>query len=294
MTVDPGTFSYVSGLVHAEAAIVLGTGKEYLVESRLLPLMREGGFGDIATFVMAARTRQDDGLRHKIVEALTTNETSFFRDREPFKAFADVVIPELTRLLPEWSPIRIWSAACSTGQEPFSLAMLVTDHPQLASGRPVEILATDINEKVLQKARGARFSQLEVNRGLPAPMLVRHFERVDTDWRVVSQVRDLVSFRPLNLAQPFDLPCMDVVFLRNVLIYFDAETKVSILRRMRRVMQPHGYLFLGGSETTLGLDDGFERVQIGSTSAYRPLGLGGQSTDALTSRSVLSRLGANQ
>jgi len=294
MSVDAGTFAYVSGLVRAEAAIVLGVGKEYLVESRLLPLMREGGFGDIASFVVAARTRQDDVLRHKIVEAMTTNETSFFRDREPFKAFTDIVIPELTRILPEWSPIRIWSAACSTGQEPFSLAMAVADHPLLASGRPVDVLATDINEEVLQKARTARFSQLEVNRGLPAPMLVRHFERADTDWQIVKPVRDLVSFRPLNLAQPFDLPAMDVVFLRNVLIYFDAETKASVLRRVRRLMQPHGYLFLGGSETTLGLDDGFARIQVGSTSAYRPLSPPTHASNVLTSANVLSRLGANQ
>jgi chemotaxis protein methyltransferase CheR len=150
--------------------------------------------------------------------------------------------------------------------------MSALDHPLITSDWQVHVLATDINEEMLQRAEQGRFSQLEVNRGLPAAMLVRHFERAETDWKVVAAVRNMVRFKPLNLNEPFDLAFMDVVFLRNVLIYFDAATKAEVLQRVRRVMKPDGFLFLGGSETTIGLDDGFERVAIGNATVYRPRG----------------------
>ncbi|MDQ1485718.1 MAG: chemotaxis protein methyltransferase CheR, partial [Actinomycetota bacterium] len=164
--------------------------------------------------------------------------------------------------------------ACSTGQEPYSIAMSILDHPLITSDWQVDVTATDINEEILERARQAKFSQLEVNRGLPVSMLVRHFERAETDWRVVAPVRSMVRFKALNLAEPFDMPPMDVVFLRNVLIYFDSATKSEVLKRVRRVLRPDGYLLLGGAETTLGLDDGFDRVAVGTTTAYRPKGAG--------------------
>jgi chemotaxis protein methyltransferase CheR len=274
VTISPSTFSFVSDLIRQQAAIVLSPGKEYLVESRLLPLARGAGLDDVGALVARLQRKPDDLLRRQIVEAMTTNETSFFRDRDPFNALTQAILPELCTQRSASRRINIWSAACSTGQEPYSIAMSVVDHPLVTADWRVDVLATDINNEILERARRARYSQLEVNRGLPAAMLVRHFERVDTDWRVVAGVRKLVRFTPLNLSQQFDLPQMDVVFLRNVLIYFDAATKSEVLGRVRRILRPDGFLFLGGAETTLGLDDGFERVAVGSTIAYRPKGAG--------------------
>ena len=274
MTISSSAFNFVSDLVKQQAAIVIGPGKEYLVESRLLPLARDAGLDDVSTLVARLQSTADDRLRRQVVEAMTTNETSFFRDRDPFTALTQAVLPDLCRKRGATHRINIWSAACSSGQEPYSIAMSALDHPLITSDWQVHVLATDINEEMLQRAEQGRFSQLEVNRGLPAAMLVRHFERAETDWKVVAAVRNMVRFKPLNLNEPFDLAFMDVVFLRNVLIYFDAATKAEVLQRVRRVMKPDGFLFLGGSETTLGLDDGFERFTIGNATVYRPRGAG--------------------
>jgi chemotaxis protein methyltransferase CheR len=274
VTLSAGAFTFISDMVKQHAAIVLGPGKEYLVESRLLPLARDAGLNDVGALVARLQVKPDEVLRRQIVEAMTTNETSFFRDRDPFNALSQAVLPALCGQREASRRITIWSAACSTGQEPYSIAMSILDHPLITADWQVEVIATDINEEILERAKRARYSQLEVNRGLPVSMLVRHFERADTDWRVLQPVRKLVRFKSLNLAEPFDLPQMDVVFLRNVLIYFDPATKSQVLRRVRRVLRPDGFLFLGGAETTLGLDDGFERVAVGSTIAYRPKGAG--------------------
>jgi chemotaxis protein methyltransferase CheR len=274
VTISASAFTFVSELVKRQAAIVIGPGKEYLVESRLLPLAREAGLDDVGALVARLQGSHDDVLRRQIVEAMTTNETSFFRDRDPFNALSQAIVPELCKLRRTSHRLAIWSAACSTGQEPYSIAMTLVDHPLITADWHVDVLATDINVDILERARRARYSQLEVNRGLPAPLLVRHFERAETDWRVVAAVRKLVRFAPLNLAAPFEVPQMDVVFLRNVLIYFDPATKSEVLRRVRAILRPDGFLFLGGAETTLGLDDGFERVAVGSTIAYRPKGAG--------------------
>jgi chemotaxis protein methyltransferase CheR len=274
VTISPSAFAFVSELVKRQAAIVIGPGKEYLVESRLLPLAREAGLDDVGALVARLQGSHDDVLRRQIVEAMTTNETSFFRDRDPFNALSQAIVPELCKLRRTSHRLTIWSAACSTGQEPYSIAMTLLDHPLITADWQVDVLATDINGDILERARRARYSQLEVNRGLPAPLLVRHFERAETDWRVVAGVRKMVRFSRLNLAEPFEVHLMDVVFLRNVLIYFDPATKIEVLRRVRAILRPDGFLFLGGAETTLGLDDGFERVAVGSTIAYRPKGAG--------------------
>jgi chemotaxis protein methyltransferase CheR len=275
LSIDPSAFGYVSELVRAEAAIVIGPGKEYLVESRLLPLARELGLGDAAALVAKVRKRPDDGLKRRIVEAMTTNETSFFRDRDPFRALTEVMLPELCRNRAKRASKRltIWSAACSTGQEPYSIAISVLEDPQFTCDWQLEIVATDINQDVLDRARVASYSQLEINRGLPASSLVSHFEQHGRDWTPIERVRRLVTFKQLNLAEPFrELPRFDIVFLRNVLIYFDAATRTDVLRRVRAIMAPDGYLVLGGAETILGFDDGFTRVAIGAATAYRPLG----------------------
>jgi chemotaxis protein methyltransferase CheR len=257
--------------VHRESAIVLAPGKEYLVEARLLPVARQFGLADVAQLVDTVRTRPDPDSTRRIVEALTTNETSWFRDGDPFTALTSTVLPALLSARGPSERLQIWSAACSSGQEPYSIAILLEDALPNA-GQRVSITATDISREMVERTRVGRFSQLEVNRGLPAPMLVRHFTRVGAEWEVAPTLRRMVSAGQCNLAAP--LPRMgpfDVVYLRNVLIYFDLSTKQAILRGVRELLRPDGWLFLGAAETTLGVDDSWERVVIGRSSAYRPL-----------------------
>jgi chemotaxis protein methyltransferase CheR len=271
MTLAATSFDWVRQLVHRESAIVLAPGKEYLVEARLLPIARQMGLPDVGQLVDSVRTRPTPESTRKIVEALTTNETSWFRDGDPFTALTSTVLPALLSARGPAERLQIWSAACSSGQEPYTIAMLLEDALPTAATR-VSITATDISREMVQRTRAGRFSQLEVNRGLPAPMLVRHFTRAGTEWEVSPALRRMVTASECNLAAP--LPRMgpfDVVYLRNVLIYFDLPTKQAILRRVRALMRPDGWLFLGAAETTLGVDDSWERVVLGRSSAYRPL-----------------------
>jgi chemotaxis protein methyltransferase CheR len=269
MTLSASEFAYISGLVRRDAAIVLEPGKEYLVEARLMPLARQTGAATVSEFVIRAQQRPEPDVHRRIVDALTTNETSFFRDGEPFTAMAGMVLPELLANRSTSRHLRVWSAACSSGQETYTLAMQM--HDNLPNGWSYEILGTDISTEVLARAEAGRYTQLEVNRGLPAPALVRHFERVGGHWQVAPHLRKNVSFRRLNLATP--LPALgqfDVIFLRNVLIYFDVATKRAVLDRVGTLLKPDGWLFLGSAETTIGIDDRFDRVVTGRASAYRP------------------------
>ena len=271
MTIAPSDFRFISDLVRQHAAIVLEPGKEYLVESRLIPVARSEGLPDLAAVVSQLQRSRDPELTTKIVEAMTTNETSWFRDQHPFELFATTVLSDLALERAGERRLNVWCAASSSGQEPYSLAMQLQDWLLVHAGWSVRMTATDISEEMLTRARAGRYSQLEINRGLPASMLVRHFDRVGTEWQVKEPLRRMVDYRYLNLATRFP-PGMgpyDVVFCRNVLIYFDAATKKSILEGIRRVMRPDGYLFLGGAETTLNLDDAFERVQVDRATCYR-------------------------
>ena len=271
MTLTTTSFDWVRQLVHRESAIVLAPGKEYLVEARLLPIARSMGLPDVGQLVDSVRIRPSPESTRRIVEALTTNETSWFRDGDPFTALTSTVLPSLLSARGPAERLQIWSAACSSGQEPYTIAMLLEDAMPNASTR-VAITATDLSREMVERTRAGRFSQLEVNRGLPAAMLVRHFSRAGTEWQVSPSLRRMVTASECNLAAP--LPRMgpfDVVYLRNVLIYFDLPTKQAILRRVRALMRPDGWLFLGAAETTLGVDDSWERVVIGRSSAYRPL-----------------------
>jgi chemotaxis protein methyltransferase CheR len=271
MTLTATSFDWVRQVVHRESAIVLQPGKEYLVEARLLPIARQMGMADVGQLVDSVRTRPSAEQTRKIVEALTTNETSWFRDGDPFSALTTTVLPALQAARSPHERLQIWSAASSSGQEPYTIAMLLEDALPNAGTR-VSITATDISREMVERTRAGRFSQLEVNRGLPAPMLVRHFTRAGSEWEVNSSLRRMVTASECNLAAP--LPRMgpfDVVYLRNVLIYFDLSTKQAILRRIRSLMRPDGWLFLGAAETTLGVDDSWERVVLGRSSAYRPL-----------------------
>jgi chemotaxis protein methyltransferase CheR len=268
MSLTASEFAYISGLVRRDAAIVLEPGKEYLVEARLMPLARQTGAATVSEFVLRAQKKPEPDVHRRIVDALTTNETSFFRDGEPFTAMTTMVLPELVASRAPGRHLRVWSAACSSGQEAYTLAMQL--HDTLPNGWSYEILGTDISTEVLARAEAGRYSQLEVNRGLPAAALVKHFERVGSQWQVAAHLRKNVTFRRLNLAASLPpLGQFDVIFLRNVLIYFDVATKRSVLERAGSVLKPDGWLFLGSAETTIGIDDRFDRVVTGRTSAYR-------------------------
>jgi chemotaxis protein methyltransferase CheR len=268
MTLNAQEFAFISQLVRRDAAIVLDPGKEYLVEARLLSLAREFGANSVAEFVNRVQQRPEPETHARIVDALTTNETSFFRDGEPFAALVDQVLPELMAKRASTRNIKVWSAACSSGQEPYTLAMVLQD--ALPAGWSFDILATDISTEMLGRAERGVYSQLEVNRGLPVKVLVQHFDRDGANWRVSDTLRRRITYRRMNLAAPFGpLGPFDIVFLRNVLIYFDVDTKRSVLERVSKNLHPDGWLFLGSAETTIGIDDRLERVAAGRSSAYR-------------------------
>lgn len=259
-------FEFVRRLVHDQSSIAIEDGKEYLVEARLGPLARKEGMASVAALIGHLRAGASH-LTTAVVEAMTTNETSFFRDVHPFDALRTQVIPWILEAN-GGTALAMWSAAASTGQEAYSMALVVRQHfPQIPK---VTILGTDLSQAVLDRARHGRFTQLEVNRGLPASVLVRYFEQDGLEWRLDESVRRMVTFRQVNIAQSLaGVPSMDVVFLRNVLIYFDAETKRSVLGEVARVLRPGGYLFLGGPETTYGIDPSYERVEVGRGVCYR-------------------------
>jgi chemotaxis protein methyltransferase CheR len=268
MTLSQAEFTFVSQLVRREAAIVLAPGKEYLVEARLIPVARTVGAASVNEFLADLQRRPDPVNQRKVIDALTTNETSWFRDREPFAALTNVVLPELVKSRAAVRKIRVWSAASSSGQEAYSLAITMSE--ALPTGWSYEIMGTDISTEMVKRAETAQYSQVEVNRGLPATQLVQYFERAGAHWRVTPALRRNVSFRLMNLTTP--LPAMapfDVIFLRNVLIYFDVAVKRTVLQNVAKLLRPDGLLFLGAAETTIGIDDSYERVAAGRTSAYR-------------------------
>ncbi len=234
-----------------------------------MPLARQQGFASINELLGRMRHAPSSDLAQRVVEAMTIHESSFFRDWRPFEAMRQTVIPGLIQARGS-RQLTLWSAACSTGQEPYSLAMLIREHfPQLASWS-VRILATDISRSILTKAKEGKFSQLEVNRGLPAPFLVKYFTRQGTDWVIRDDIRAMIDFREVNLADvwPFS-SSVDVVFIRNVLIYFDAPTKKTILERIHKTLAPDGALFLGAAETTFSLTNVFERAPVDGACWYR-------------------------
>jgi chemotaxis protein methyltransferase CheR len=270
MGLDEIDFDYVRRLVYDGSAIVLEPTKTYLAETRLLQLARQEGLATVTELVKRMRDSRKDVLHKRVVEAMTTNETSFFRDAHPFEALRAEVLPKLVEARGESRSLNVWCAACSTGQEPYTIAMVLRDHFPALRAWKVRILATDLSRDVLEKARAGRYGQLEVNRGLPAASLVKHFRREGLHYQVSDDLKELIEFREMNLAEAWPpIARMDVVFLRNVLIYFDVETKRRILARVRDTMRPDAVLFLGGAETTINVDDAFERVAIGKASCYR-------------------------
>jgi chemotaxis protein methyltransferase CheR len=273
MSVTAPELAFVRDLVYRRSAIVIEDGKEYLVESRLAPLAKAEGFGSIGEMVARMRGQPPNGLHAKVVEAMTTNETSFFRDQHPFEALKINILPALRKARAPTRSLRIWSAACSTGQEAYSIAMLVREHfPDLASW-DIRILGTDLSSAMVTRAKEGTYNQIEMNRGLPAALLLKYFDRKGVNWQIKQPLRDGFEVKVMNLIEPWPvMPRFDIVFLRNVLIYFDVATKKTILGHLKRAMAPDGYLFLGGAETTLKIDETFQRVQFEKASYYRPEG----------------------
>lgn len=249
-------FDFLRAFLKTRSGLALSAEKRYLVESRLGPVCRRHNLATLHDLVTALKTSRDASMERAVIEAMTTNETFFFRDRIPFDLFRDVLLPEAMTRRAAQRRIRIWCAAASTGQEPYSLAMLIHDAAPRLAGWQVEIVATDLSTEVLEKARAGLYSHFEVQRGLPVQSLLKHFEQVGEQWRISASLRQMVDFRPLNLLNPFDaLGVFDIIYCRNVLIYFDAPTKGDVLARLSGSLAPDGTVLLGAAETVIGLTD---------------------------------------
>lgn len=263
-------FDAVRRLLQEQSGIALDDGKHYLVENRLAPILQQRNLSSIKDLLTWLRSQPDNGLCRQIVEALVTSESSFFRDHHPFEALRKVILPELIQRRRNERRLEIWCAASAYGQEPYSLALLIREHFPELTGWKIGLLASDLSREALARARAGRYNQIEVNRGLPAALLVRYFEQHGTDWQLKQTIRSAVEFREINLARPWpNLPQMDLVLIRNVMIYFDVETKKAILGRLARLLRPDGYLLLGGAETTINLDDSYRRVEALKTGFYQ-------------------------
>jgi chemotaxis protein methyltransferase CheR len=253
--VTPLDYEYLQKLLKDRSGLLLSSDKQYLIESRLLPLARKAGLSSIGELVQKIKSGSE-ALTVDVVEAMTTNETFFFRDKIPFENVRDIVLPQLLKARANRRSIRIWCAAASTGQEPYSLAMILKE--ALPPGWRAEIVATDLSLEVLEKAKSGMYSQFEVQRGLPIQMLVKHFKQVGDVWQLNPDIRAMVRYQQTNLLQDFShFGVFDIIFCRNVLIYFDQATKVDVFNRLQRVTEPDGYLFLGAAETVIGLTDAF-------------------------------------
>jgi len=263
--VTPLEFDYLRRLLKERSGLVLTQDKQYLVESRLMPVARRVGLDNLSTLVHNLKRQDAEPLIVEVVEAMMTNETFFFRDRLPFDHIRDTIVPALMQARAAQKRIRIWCAAASSGQEPYSLAMVLKDMMGLKdmgtslAGWRVDILATDLSAEVLEKAKAGLYSQFEVQRGLPIQLLIKHFTQVGDCWQLSPDIRAMVQFRPFNLLNDFaPLGTFDVVFCRNVLIYFDQDAKVAVLDRLARQIERDGYLVLGAAETVVGLTEQFK------------------------------------
>jgi chemotaxis protein methyltransferase CheR len=269
--VNQPDYEFLRKFLRDKSGLDLSTDKQYLIESRLLPLARKASLPGIGELVQKLRDG-NGGLISQVVEAMTTNETFFFRDKVPFDHFRETIMPELLRARLSRKSVRIWCAAGSTGQEPYSLAMCLKEMGAAISGWRVEIIATDLSQEVLEKSKAGLYSQFEVQRGLPIQLLVKYFKQAGELWQISSDVRAMVHHRQLNLLHDFsNLGKFDAIFCRNVLIYFDQETKINIFGRLAQQMEPDGFLVLGAAETVVGLTDVFKPLAE-RRGLYRPSG----------------------
>ncbi|HAE48778.1 MAG: chemotaxis protein CheR [Tistrella sp.] len=254
----PEDFAFISGMLKQRSGLVIGPDKLYLLESRLSPLARRRGLPGLSELIAELRKPSAEELRRDVTDAMTTNETSFFRDIKPFEELRTFVLPEMLGRRQDRRQLRIWSAAASTGQEAYTIAMLFKEMGAKLDGWRLEIIGTDLANEVLDKAKAATYSQFEVQRGLPITMLVKYFQQDGEQWRLNQTIRSMVQFRQHNLLNgAAGFGTFDVIFCRNVLIYFDQDTKRKVLEDLRKVIAPDGFLFLGGAETVLGITDRF-------------------------------------
>lgn len=271
------SFAFIAGLVKGRSGLVLAPDQGYMLETRLGPLLKREGLAGIDALALRLKDPRAAALAEAVTEALTTNESSFFRDGKPFEHLRRA-LPALAAARAPGMPLRIWSAACSTGQEAYSIAMVLAELAPQLGGRKAEILGTDIAQEVLARARDGAFTQFEVQRGLPARLLVRHFRQEEGRWRVAPELRAMTRFERWNLLSDLrPLGRFDVIFCRNVLIYFDAPTKSRVLEALAAQLVPDGVLYLGGAETVLGLTGRLAPV-VGERGVYekaRPAALAG-------------------
>lgn len=254
-------FAFIADLLKQRSGLVIGRDKLYLLETRLGPILRQHGFTDLPALVAALRLSHPEPLIAQVVDAMTTNETSFFRDHAPFRTFREAVLPALLERRAAQKRLRIWSAACSTGQEPYSIAMSLCELGAELANWKIEIVATDISERVLAKAAAGNFSTFEVQRGMPIQLLMKYFEQDGSNWTIRDELRSMVQFRSCNLLSDISaLGQFDIVLCRNVLIYFDQMTKGRVLAAIARQTAPDGLLMLGGAETTYGITEAFVDV----------------------------------
>ncbi len=271
MGLESQEFEYLRQFLAHHSAIMLDEGKSYLAESRLTPLAYREGMDSVQELLAHIRQTSFYDLHRKVLDAMMNNETWFFRDHLPFEALRQVIIPELTADRAALRRLNIWSAASSSGQEAYSIAMMIQEEFGGLPGWTISILGTDLSSAILERARSGRYSQLEINRGLPAKYLAKYFTHDGPDWTLSPSIRSMVEFRELNLAEPWcTLPRFDAVFFRNVLIYFDVAKKREMFSRLFSAMKPDGYLLLGATETTYGLSDCFARISWDKTAYFRP------------------------
>jgi len=256
----PEDFDLFSTLVKQRSGLILSKDKAYLLESRLTPVARKYNLKTLEDLAQSIRTKREEQVLRDITEAMTTNESFFFRDTKPFDQFKKVLLPELMRTRAAKKQFRIWSAAASSGQEAYSLAMICTEEAARLSGWKIDILGTDLSSEMIERAKSGIYSQFEVQRGLPIALLMKYFAQIGTDkWQIKETIRQMVQYRENNLLVDFGpVGVFDVIYCRNVLIYFDQPTKSRVLEAMSHVLAPDGVLFLGGAETVLGISDKFK------------------------------------
>ncbi|MBT5013423.1 MAG: protein-glutamate O-methyltransferase [Rhodospirillaceae bacterium] len=257
----PGDFEFLAELIKRESGLVLNEDKGYLLESRLMPIARKRGLKGLEDLVDTLKGNADDELIRDVTEAMTTNESFFFRDNKPFDLFRDHVMPHLLATRGDKKSFRLWCAAASSGQEPYSIGMLIREEAAKLAGWRTEIVGTDISREILEKAKSGLYSQFEVQRGLPIQMLLKYFVKQDDMWQADAALRAMVTYKEYNLLTDLSpLGKFDIVFCRNVLIYFDQDTKGKVLEQISRLMADDGVLFLGGAETVLGVSDKFKPI----------------------------------
>ena len=266
----PSDYEFLKGFLKERSGLVLSDDKQYLVESRLLPIARQAKLETITNLVAKLRMPGDRRLQEDVVEAMTTNESFFFRDKTPFDRFNDTMLPDMLKARAGQRKMRIWCAAASTGQEPYSIGICLKEAAAKVAGWRFDIIGTDLSNDVLEKAKVGMYSQFEVQRGLPIQLLLKYFAQQGDMWQVSPELRAMVQWRQFNLLDSFaTLGNFDIVFCRNVLIYFDQQTKGDILRRIAKQMAPDGFLVLGAAETVVGLTDSFEPI-ADKRGLYRP------------------------